>query len=267
MLLVRARHDPAINQANPATLRDLAVRRRRADNTTSPALWPRQAPVWLQLANWFEYADWQVALSLAPTSFQPSWRVRRSTLRLRRARVCSAARGIACGTRAAGARWSCSSSVRIARRHRVPEPQGGCVVRVGVLPDAARRTRRASATTSSCSDFWAWGVWAGMGAVALAQRCRARRRLVLALPRSARAELGDRDAAPRAGSELPRGSRMAIARSASAARGALRRRRQRHLPAVVCSAGRGTSRGRHDRHDAACSARRGTSPSLSGARI
>src|SRR5439155_9612652 len=65
-LVLRAKHDPAINQANPATFRDLeyVVGHRQYD---VPGMWPRQAPVWLQLANWFEYADWQVALSLGPT--------------------------------------------------------------------------------------------------------------------------------------------------------------------------------------------------------
>jgi hypothetical protein len=66
ILLIRARHDPAINQGNPYSLGKLAyVVARRQYDVAGP--WPRQAPFWLQLANWFEYADWQIALSLAPT--------------------------------------------------------------------------------------------------------------------------------------------------------------------------------------------------------
>ena len=52
-----------------------AIRDQLRDSRTSLAraqydvagLWPRRAPIWLQIANWFEYADWQFALSLAPT--------------------------------------------------------------------------------------------------------------------------------------------------------------------------------------------------------
>lgn len=64
-MLVRARHDPAINQGNPATwqaLSDVVARRQYM-----PAgMLPRQAPFYLQIGNMFEYADWQVALSLSP---------------------------------------------------------------------------------------------------------------------------------------------------------------------------------------------------------
>lgn len=64
-MLVRARHDPSVNQGNPSTiaaLSDVLVRRQY-----SPApLWPRQAPLFIQAGNLFEYADWQVALGLSP---------------------------------------------------------------------------------------------------------------------------------------------------------------------------------------------------------
>src|SRR5262249_54347128 len=65
-LLVRARHDPAVNQGNPNdwhALADVLARRQYAVQ----GLWPREIPFWLQLANWFEYADWQFALAFAPT--------------------------------------------------------------------------------------------------------------------------------------------------------------------------------------------------------
>ena len=71
-LLVRAQHDPSVNQGNPETLRalwDVLVRAQYP----SPGLWPRQAPLWLQFGNWLEYADWQVAFGLAP-NVSPSWR-------------------------------------------------------------------------------------------------------------------------------------------------------------------------------------------------
>src|SRR5205085_4854492 len=53
VLLFRARFDPAINQGNPSTLASLAdvVARRQYD---VPSIWPRSAPLWLQLGNCFE---------------------------------------------------------------------------------------------------------------------------------------------------------------------------------------------------------------------
>jgi hypothetical protein len=64
-MLIRARHDPAVNQGNPATLRALSdvISRRQYQPV---AMLPRQAPFYLQVGNMFEYSDWQVALSLAP---------------------------------------------------------------------------------------------------------------------------------------------------------------------------------------------------------
>ena len=64
-MLVRAQHDPAINQGNPSTIAALidAVQRHQYD--VAP-LWPRRAPLWLQFGNVFEYADWQIALGLGP---------------------------------------------------------------------------------------------------------------------------------------------------------------------------------------------------------
>jgi len=70
-LIVRARHDPAVNQGNPSTwaaLTDVIMRRQYAP----AAPWPRQAPWFLQVGNLFEYADWQVALGLSPNP-PPTW--------------------------------------------------------------------------------------------------------------------------------------------------------------------------------------------------
>jgi hypothetical protein len=62
-LLLRARHDPAINQGNPVTITGVldVIARRQYD---VPGLWPRRAPFWLQLGNLFQYVDWQFALGL-----------------------------------------------------------------------------------------------------------------------------------------------------------------------------------------------------------
>lgn len=70
-MYIRARHDPAINQGNPSSLAALSdvIARRQYD---SAGLWPRQAPLYLQLGNLFEWADWQFALGLDKGQ-PPSW--------------------------------------------------------------------------------------------------------------------------------------------------------------------------------------------------
>jgi hypothetical protein len=70
-LIFRARHDPVINQGNPSTMGSLldVIMRRQYD--VAP-LWPRQAPIYIQFGNLFEYADWQFAKALAPDA-PPSW--------------------------------------------------------------------------------------------------------------------------------------------------------------------------------------------------
>jgi hypothetical protein len=64
-MIVRAQHDPAINQGNPATWNafvDVITRKQYLP----VSILPRQAPWYLQIGNFFEYADWQVALGLHP---------------------------------------------------------------------------------------------------------------------------------------------------------------------------------------------------------
>jgi hypothetical protein len=71
-MLVRAAHDPLVNQGNPATipaLIDVVAR----NQYPLPGIWPRAAPVWIQLLNLVQYADWQVASGLDP-SVAASWR-------------------------------------------------------------------------------------------------------------------------------------------------------------------------------------------------
>ncbi|MFN8667667.1 MAG: DUF2723 domain-containing protein [Gemmatimonadaceae bacterium] len=64
VMLVRARHDPAINEGFATTWQALVdvVARRQYD---VPPLWPRRAPLWLQLGNLVQYADWQVASGMS----------------------------------------------------------------------------------------------------------------------------------------------------------------------------------------------------------
>ena len=64
-MLVRARHDPGVNQGNPETwqsFRDVLARKQYMP----VSILPRQAPWYIQIGNVFEYADWQVALGTHP---------------------------------------------------------------------------------------------------------------------------------------------------------------------------------------------------------
>jgi 4-amino-4-deoxy-L-arabinose transferase-like glycosyltransferase len=70
-MLVRARHDPPVNQGNPSSWNALADVIMRRQYAPAPP-WPRQAPWFLQIGNLFEYADWQVALGVSPGP-PPSW--------------------------------------------------------------------------------------------------------------------------------------------------------------------------------------------------
>ena len=71
VMLVRSAHDPALDSGNPETWRALLDVVSRAQYAPA-GLWPRQAPVWLQIGNLFEYLDWQFAMGL-DANVAPSW--------------------------------------------------------------------------------------------------------------------------------------------------------------------------------------------------
>jgi hypothetical protein len=80
-MLVRAAHDPMINQGNPETLQafvDVVARRQYP----LPGLWPRRSPLWIQLFNLVQYADWQVASGLDQGVAASWWRTPWSFLAL-----------------------------------------------------------------------------------------------------------------------------------------------------------------------------------------
>ena len=170
VLLVRARHDPAINQGNPSTWRALeAVLARRQYDV--PGLWPRTAPIWLQIANWFEYADWQSALSLGPT---PVPTIARTAVTIIFALLGIA--GAAAHRNADPRRWRAvlllfllgSLGVALYLNMRASPSFGW-----GILPLNAIREARERDYFFVLS-FWAWGLWAGYGAVTIAQRTHVR---------------------------------------------------------------------------------------------
>lgn len=166
LLLLRARHDPLINQGNPNTWHRLAyvVGRQQYDVA---GIWPRQAPVWLQLANWFEYADWQFALSLGPTVIPTVWRVL--------ATLVFALLGLF------GSRWHRSADRRSWRAVLLLFLSGSLGVLVYLNFKAGRSFGWQFVPQDASHEardrdyffvlgFWAWGIWAGMGAIALARR-------------------------------------------------------------------------------------------------
>lgn len=168
VMLIRAQHDPAVNQGNPSTWQALwdVIGRRQYD---VPGLWPRRAPWWLQIGNLIQYADWQIAagLSDAPGA---SWLRTPFTF----------AAFLAAGY---GAAW---------HRHRDPRSfrvfvclllsatlgviavlnlRAGPSYGWGVLADGALREARERDYFFGLA-FALWGLWAGLGLVRLGLRAR-----------------------------------------------------------------------------------------------
>lgn len=174
ILLVRAAHDPAINQGNPATIEALISVITREQYAVSP-LWPRQAPLWMQFANFLEYVDWQVALGLAPGVAPSPWRTPFTLLFI--------ALGIKGGrahrehnrlTWRAMVVLLASATVGVILQLNL---KAGPSFGYGILPDDAPHEPRERDYFFALA-FWSWGLWAGAGAVAaaadLARRFRVR---------------------------------------------------------------------------------------------
>jgi hypothetical protein len=162
-LIIRAQHDPAINQGNPATasaLWDVLTRAQYA-----PAgFWPRQAPLWLQIGNWFEYADWQFALGL-DSAPPPSWR--RTPISIVFAALgvvgfVAHARIDRRSWRALTVAFVCATLGVIVYANLKTGPSYGA----GFLPAGAVHEARERDYFFTAS-FVIWGAWAGLGAVVL----------------------------------------------------------------------------------------------------
>ena len=164
IMMLRAGFDPAVNQGNPATWQALAdeVARRQYE---VQGLWPRQGPIWVQVANLFQYADWQFALGVAPES----------TASIPRMAVSLAF--VALGT--LGAREHHRRDERSFRAMLVLLVGGSLGVAAylnlkagpsigwGILPDSTPHEARERDYFFALA-FWTWGLWAGLGAVAVA---------------------------------------------------------------------------------------------------
>ena len=165
-LYFRAQFDPGINQGNPDTLRALRDVVARRQYAVSP-LWPREAPVWVQVANLGQYADWQVALSLGPTVLPSILRTLFTVIFL------------ALGYHGAVTLWRIDRRAGLAILTLFVSGALGVLVYLnlhagpsigyGILPDETVREAR-ERDYFYVFAFWAWGVWAGIGAVSFASR-------------------------------------------------------------------------------------------------
>jgi len=165
-MFVRAKHDPGINQGNPATWQaflDVITRKQYQP----VAMLPRQAPWLIQIGNLFEYADWQLALGMAPDA-PPSWKRTPFT-------ILYAILGVI------GCVWHRSRHMTSWRAMMVLFIAGtlGIIVYLnmkagpsfgaGFLPEGAKHEARERDYFFSLA-FLCWGLWAGAGAIRAAAR-------------------------------------------------------------------------------------------------
>lgn len=171
-MLVRARHDPAINQGNPATWQALSnvVTRRQY---LPVSMLPRQAPFYLQVGNMFEYADWQVALGLAP---DPAPTIARTAVTI--AFAIFGVIGFVWHKRTHRPTWEAMTLLFIGATIGIivylnmkVSPSYG----VGFLPDGAKHEAR-ERDYFFALGFVCWGMWAGAGAVRMLGRSGRRRK-------------------------------------------------------------------------------------------
>jgi hypothetical protein len=165
-LLVRAQQDPVVNQGAPTTLAAVAdvVARRQYD--VAP-IFPRRAPFWLQTANLFQYADWQVALSIAPTVIPTPLRVATTVVFAILGLV-----GCVAHRRRDLRGWRTLLLVLLGGSIGVViylNLRAGPSFGFGILPEGATREAR-ERDYFFVAGFWAWGLWAGYGAVVAAER-------------------------------------------------------------------------------------------------
>jgi len=165
-MLLRAHHDPAINQADPQSWTALWDALERHQYDVAP-LWPRRAPLWLQFANIFEYADWQFALGLAR---DPPPTIARTTITILYALLGAygAMRHRALDRRSFRA---CCVMLAVTSIGVVLylNLHAGASFGVGVLPANAVHEAR-DRDYFFVLAFACWATWAGIGAVALARR-------------------------------------------------------------------------------------------------
>ncbi|HEV8365344.1 MAG TPA: DUF2723 domain-containing protein [Gemmatimonadaceae bacterium] len=159
-MYLRAQHDPFVNQGNPVTI-DGVVNVVGREQYDVPALWPRRAPLWLQIGNVVQYADWQVAFGLDDWVGASAKRTPFTLLFV--------ALGIA------GAAWHRSHDRRSFRAVAVAlvsaslgavavlNLHAGPSYGIGILPTDAPHEARERDYFFAIA-FALWGAWAGIGA-------------------------------------------------------------------------------------------------------
>ena len=169
VMLVRARHDPWVNQGNPVDWSSFlhVVARSQYD---VPPIWPRRAPAWLQVGNLVQYADWQWAWGLDDW---PGGSIRRTPVTL-----------LFTALAVTGARWQRQRDARAFRAHLllflgaslgvvgILNLRAGPSYGIGVLAEGALHEARERDYFFAMA-FAAWGTWVALGLVALARRLRA----------------------------------------------------------------------------------------------
>jgi hypothetical protein len=177
VLPLLASHGPALDSGHPVTLRALIAVLRREQYQVA-GLWPRMAPLWLQLGNVFQWADWQFAFGAHPFT-TPS--LARTSVTL----VFALLGGL--GWRAvyahdarvgrAMALLIVSGTVGVAGwlNMRAGPSFGGAFVPPGAVHEARERDY------FFVLGFWGWGILAGAGASWLSTRLRARLPLPVAV--------------------------------------------------------------------------------------
>ena len=198
VMLVRARFDPSINQGNPATLAALVEVVARRQYAVAPML-PRSAPVWLQAANVLQYVDWQAAMSWGAGIMTSPLRVLATlawiglgAMGWRAMRRDAPTLAFALGTLAVVGAFGVAVYLNL---------KAGASLGWGILPDDAPHEAR-ERDYFFVLGFWAWGILAGAGAVALTRRMRTpipTALVALALPLAGNWRSADRSREPEAG--------------------------------------------------------------------
>jgi hypothetical protein len=166
IMIVRAQFDPAVNQGDPSTVSrwlDVIARHQYA---LAP-LWPRQAPLWLQVGNLVQYADWQVALGLDPAVGASWWRTP-----LTLAWLALGVIGTAHHRRSDRRSWralvvflTCASLGVVVYLNLRAGPTYG----YGILPEGAAREAR-ERDYFFAPAFALWGAWSAVGALVTTRR-------------------------------------------------------------------------------------------------
>ena len=165
ILLVRARHDPTINQGDPSSLRSLAEVVARRQYAVSPLL-PRRAPVWLQLATLAQYVDWQFGMSLGRGIFTTIPRVLVTFTCLALGAVGYGAMRRDAPRLAVGLLiLTLSGSLGVCAYLNL---QSGASIGYGFVPTDAHEARERD--YFFVLGFWGWGCFVGYAAVELVRR-------------------------------------------------------------------------------------------------